>query len=223
LQTAGGTTLNEETHHDDRTDADDPPRDLEPTRRPGVVAAYFLIAAAVIGVDWLTKTLVVNALTGAEPVRVLGGLVYLDLTRNSGAAFSIARDYTWALTAIAASVVLFLVWLGRRVRSVPWAIALGLVLGGAAGNLGDRLFREPSSLADRLSGGLGSIFDEPGFAQGHVVDFISVFRPGAEVFPIFNAADSALVCGVILIVLLEFTGRSFSGSRPEPESEEGDE
>ncbi len=85
--------------------------------------------------------------------------------------------------------------MASRLRSVPWAVALGLVLGGALGNLGDRLFRAP------------------GFLVGHVVDFISVFGPDGEHFPIFNLADSALTCGVILAVLLELMGRRRDGGR----------
>jgi signal peptidase II len=97
-------------------------------------------------------------------------------------------------------VVVFLVFLSRRIVYPAWSVAIGLVLGGAAGNLIDRYFREPE------------------FARGHVVDFISVFAPRAEVFPIFNIADSALCCGVVLIVLLELTGRGFS-----PESRKSSE
>jgi hypothetical protein len=78
---------------------------------------------------------------------------------------------------------------------VPWAIALGLVLGGALGNLGDRLFRAPGPF------------------QGHVVDMISLFAPYGEQFAVFNIADSCLTVGVVLAVLLELTGRQRDGSR----------
>ena len=166
-----------------------------------MLAAY-LIAAFAIGLDQFTKTLAVNGLDRSDPERLFGGLVYLSLTRNPGAAFSIATDYTWILAIIAACVVVFLIYLARKIVYPSWAIAIGLVLGGAAGNLIDRVFREP------------------GMGLGHVVDFISVFQPFGRAFPIFNLADSALVCGVILIVLLELTGRGFSpaarrGAKPE--------
>ena len=92
-------------------------------------------------------------------------------------------------------VVGWIGWLARRLRSVPWAVALGLVLGGALGNLGDRLFRAP------------------GFLVGHVVDFVSVFSPDGHYFAIFNVADSALTCGVVLAILLEVTGRRRDGTR----------
>lgn len=162
--------------------------------------AALLIAAFAIGLDQWTKNLAEANLDPADPVRILGGLVYLDLTWNSGAAFSLGTDYTWIFTIIASAVVVFLIGLSTRIAYPVWAVAIGLVLGGAAGNLVDRYFREP------------------GFAHGHVVDFISVFKPDAQAFPIFNIADSALCCGVVLIVLLELTGRGFSPAsrRAEP-------
>jgi signal peptidase II len=91
---------------------------------------------------------------------------------------------------------------------VPWALALGLVLGGALGNLGDRLFRAPGPFL------------------GHVVDMISMFAPYGQRFAVFNVADSCLTVGVCLAVLLELTGRQRDGSRtrpsgtPEPSGEE---
>lgn len=198
--------------------AGNPERDDTPDRarkrRPGLMLVCYLIAAVAIGLDQLTKELILAAVDPAEPVRTLGGLVYLSLTFNSGAAFSMFTDYTWVLAIVATCVVVFLIFLARRLVYPAWAIAIGLVLGGAAGNLVDRYLRAPSNPGDPLDGN---------FAQGHVVDFISVFKPHGEVFAIFNIADSALVCGVILIVLLELTGRGFSPesrrSKSEPETE----
>lgn len=162
--------------------------------------AALLIAAFAIGLDQWTKNLAEANLDPSDPVRILGGLVYLDLTWNSGAAFSLGTGYTWIFTTIASAVVVFLIVLSSRIVYPVWSIAIGLVLGGAAGNLLDRYFREP------------------GFPNGHVVDFISVFKPDALAFPIFNLADSALCCGVVLIVLLELTGHGFS-----PESRKSDQ
>jgi signal peptidase II len=88
-----------------------------------------------------------------------------------------------------------IVWAARRLFSVGWAVALGLVLGGAVGNLVDRVFRDP------------------GFLRGGVVDFISVFAPGGEFFPIFNVADSAITCGGVLGAVLALRGIEFDGSR----------
>lgn len=154
-----------------------------------------VVAAVVLLADVITKHLALAALEDREPVRLLGGAVYLTVTRNSGAAFSLASDYTWVFPIIATAVVGWIGWLALRLRSRPWAVALGLVLGGALGNLVDRLFRAPGPFV------------------GHVVDMISVFNPRGEVFPVFNLADSALVCGVSLAVLLELTGRQRDGTR----------
>ena len=145
--------------------------------------------------DLVTKHLALGALEDREPVRLLGGAVYLSLIRNSGAAWSIGADYTWVFPLITLGVVGWIVWMALRLRSLPWAISLGLVLGGALGNFADRIFRAP------------------GWFVGHVVDMISVFAPYGRVFPVFNLADSALVCGVLLALLLELTGRQRDGSR----------
>ncbi len=161
------------------------------------------IALVVLTVDQLTKHLAVQQLDPREPVRILGGLVYLSLVRNSGAAFSLGSDYTFVFPVITLFVVGWIGWAALRLRSLPWAVALGLVLGGALGNLGDRLFRAP------------------GFMVGHVVDMISAFAPYGQRFAVFNVADSCLVVGVCLAVLLELTGRQRDGgrlpsSRPSP-------
>jgi signal peptidase II len=153
------------------------------------------VAVLVLAADLITKELVTNQLANHPPVRLLGGSVYLILTRNSGAAFSIGSGYTFIFPLIATAVVCWIGWLAVRLRSVAWAVALGLVAGGAAGNLGDRLFRAP------------------GFLLGHVVDFISVFADDGHVFPVFNVADSALTVGVVLAVTLELLGRRRDGSR----------
>ncbi|MEU5782194.1 signal peptidase II [Micromonospora lupini] len=165
------------------------------TPRPRAVAILAGVALVALVADLVTKHLALAALTDREPVRVLGGLVYFSLTRNSGAAWSIGADYTWVFPLITIGVVGWIVWMALRLRSLPWAISLGLVLGGALGNLMDRIFRAPSPF------------------HGHVVDMISVFGPYGEYFPVFNLADSSLVCGVLLAVLLELTGRQRDGRR----------
>lgn len=96
---------------------------------------------------------------------------------------------TIVFTVIAVTVVVVIARIARKLHSVPWAIALGLLLGGAFGNLTDRIFRAP------------------GFLQGHVVDFIAPTH-----FAVFNLADSAIVCGGILIVLLSFRGLDPDGT-----------
>nr|WP_277349657.1 signal peptidase II [Planosporangium thailandense] len=163
------------------------------SRRP--IAVLALASAVVLGIDLVTKQLAVSELAGREPVRLFGGAVYLDVIRNSGAAFSLGTGYTFVFPVIAMAVAAWIVWTARRLRSVPWAIALGLVLGGAVGNLVDRIFRAPGPMV------------------GHVVDMVSLFAPRGEVFAVFNAADSALCVGVALALLLELTGRRVDGTR----------
>lgn len=159
-----------------------------------MVGLLALIAAVVLVIDVVTKVLAVARLEGGAPVPVLGGAVYLQLVRNPGAAFSLATGYTWVLTVVAIAVVVVIVRVARKLRSAGWAVALGLVLGGALGNLGDRLFRAPGPL------------------QGHVVDMVSLFAPDGRVWPVFNAADSAIVCGGVLVALLALTGRELDGT-----------
>ena len=157
-----------------------------------------------MAIDQWTKHLSTENLEPGEPVRILGGLVHLSLLRNGGAAFSLGESFTWVFPLITLVVVGWIGWMALRLRSVPWAVALGLVLGGALGNLGDRLFRAP------------------GFMHGHVVDMISVFGPYAEYFAVFNIADSCLSVGVVLAVLLELTGRQRDGSRLAPSKKKND-
>ncbi|MFG2050102.1 signal peptidase II [Micromonospora sp. NPDC048935] len=165
------------------------------TRRSRAVAILAGVALVALLADLVTKHLALAALTDREPVRLLGGTVYLSLTRNSGAAWSIGADHTWIFPLITIGVVGWIVWMALRLRSLPWAICLGLVLGGALGNLVDRIFRAPAPF------------------HGHVVDMISLFDPYGQVWPVFNLADSSLVCGVLLAVLLELTGRQRDGGR----------
>jgi signal peptidase II len=149
----------------------------------------------VLAVDLATKLAAVAWLEDRTPVRLLGGAVYLVHARNTGAAFSLGEGYTIVLSLFAIGVVVYIVRAARRLRSLGWAIGLGLVLGGALGNLADRLFRAP------------------GFLRGGVVDFISLFDDAGRVWPVFNVADSCLVTGVCLLVLLVFRGVQADGTR----------
>jgi signal peptidase II len=153
------------------------------------------LALAVLALDVGTKLLVVATLSDREPLRLLGGALYLTEARNTGAAFSFAEGATVVFTLVAVAVVVVIVRSARRLFSTGWAVALGLVLGGAVGNLIDRVFRDP------------------GFLRGGVVDFISLFDPFGRVWPIFNVADSAIVCGGVLGALLAFRGIEFDGRR----------
>jgi signal peptidase II len=163
--------------------------------RPLALAVLGGAATFAVCADLVTKQLALTHLSSDRPARLLGGALYLTLTRNSGAAFSLAPRYTVIFPIITVVVVAGIAWLARRLRSVPWALAMGLILGGALGNLVDRVFRAPGPF------------------RGHVIDFLSVFDEAGRVWPIFNVADSALVCGVVLAIGLEVTGRGRDGRR----------
>ncbi|MHA6630169.1 signal peptidase II [Pseudonocardia sichuanensis] len=169
---------------------------VAPDRATGPkVMLLSLIAVTLLAADIVTKVVAVAQLEDRAPVELLGGLVYLQLVRNPGAAFSFATGYTWVLTLVACAVVVVIIRVARRLRSTGWAVALGMVLGGALGNLVDRFFRSPGPM------------------RGHVVDVVSVFAPDGRVFPVFNLADSAIVCGGALLVLLALLGRELDGTR----------
>jgi signal peptidase II len=148
------------------------------------VGVLVAVAAAVVAADVISKVIVVATLTENVPVRVVGSLLRLDYLRNPGAAFSLgAGGYTIVFTLIAAAVIVAIVRMARTLASSRWAIALGLLLGGALGNLTDRIFRGPGPL------------------RGWVVDFIQLPH-----WPVFNVADSAICCGGALMVLLTILG-----------------
>ena len=164
-------------------------------RRRSRARLLLALAAVVFALDLGTKLLVVATLSDREPVRLLGGALYLTEARNTGAAFSFAEGATVVFTLIAVVVAVVIVRTARRLYSTGWAVALGLVLGGALGNLVDRVFRDPGPL------------------RGGVVDFLSLFAPDGSVWPIFNVADSAIVCGGVLGAVLAFRGIEFDGGR----------
>jgi signal peptidase II len=149
------------------------------------------VAILVLAADILTKALVVSHLRVGDPVHVIGSILELNLLRNSGAAFSVGTGNTIVFTAIAVAVVIYILRTARKLHSAVWAVTLGLLLGGACGNLVDRIFRAP------------------GLFRGDVVDFIEVTR----YWPVFNLADSAIVCGGILTVLLALLGYHMDGTR----------
>jgi len=167
----------------------------QPPRRLGMLV---VIAVVVIALDLVTKIVMVSWLRDGERVPLVGDLVSFTLVRNPGAAFSLATGLTWVLTLVAVAVVIGIARFARRLRSPGWAVALGLVLGGALGNLVDRFFRGPGPL------------------QGHVVDFVSVGW-----FPVFNVADSAITVGGVLLVLLALLGRDLDGTRAGARTEDG--
>jgi signal peptidase II len=149
------------------------------------------VAAGVYGIDQGAKFLIDHNLDLGDTVQVLGEVLQLHYVSNSGAAFSLASGFTWILSVVAAGVVVFIIIFAPRIRSLAWATMFGLVLGGALGNLTDRLFREP------------------GFGTGHVVDFIQVYG-----FPaIFNGADIAIVASMGLFLILSLRGVGLDGTR----------
>lgn len=185
------------------TDESSGPGSPETTASRRRLRLLLAVAAVVLGLDIVTKVLAVRMLTPGQPVSIIGDTVTWTLVRNSGAAFSMATGYTWVLTLIATGVVVGIIWMGRRLVSPWWAIGLGMILGGATGNLVDRFLRAPGPL------------------RGHVVDFLSVGW-----WPVFNLADASVVCGAILLVALSMFGFDFDTSgrrRPDNEPAEPDE
>ncbi|WP_434588592.1 signal peptidase II [Streptomyces sp. A5-4] len=153
------------------------------------IVALFVVTLVAYLLDLGTKMLVVARLEHHEPIEVVGDLLRFEAIRNAGAAFGIGEAFTVIFTCIAAAVIVVIARLARKLYSMPWAIALGLLLGGALGNLTDRIFRSP------------------GVFEGAVVDFIAPAN-----FAVFNLADSAIVCGGILIVILSFRGLDPDGT-----------
>jgi signal peptidase II len=190
-----GTVADEDAFADPADPTD--PIDGAPHHPPRPKRVLLLALVALCGwvLDVLSKVFAVRQLENRPPVTVWDGVLYVQLVRNGGAAFALATGVTWLLTLIAVGVVVAIFKVAGRLRSAGWAVALGLVLAGALGNLTDRLFRAPGPLI------------------GRVVDFISVFAPDGEVWPVFNFADSAICIGGALLVVLALLGRELDGTR----------
>lgn len=149
---------------------------------------YGLGALALV-LDQVSKYAAEAFLKDGNVVQVLGSLLQLRLAYNDGAAFSLNFGGTWVLPTISSIAVLVLLWFGPKAKTKVWALISALVLGGAAGNWVDRVFKDP------------------GFYQGHVVDFLQIpFN-----FPIFNFADSFLVIGVCLAMVRTLKGDEIGG------------
>ncbi|WP_261398850.1 signal peptidase II [Streptomyces misionensis] len=160
------------------------------------IRVLWLVAAVAYALDLGSEVAVVAGLEGRDPVPVLGSWLELRVQRNPGAAFGMGSASTIVFTLIALAVVVVVVRVARRLTSTPWAIALGLLLGGAVGDLTDRLFRSPGGM------------------RGAVVDFVAV-----RDVSVMNLADWAISCGSVLIVVLSFRGhdrgtRALPGSGP---------
>lgn len=190
-------TTDDATDLPDEGPLTDPPADraggsvaVAPERRRRLLRALVGLTLGVLVVDQLTKVWAVAALVPRERVPLLGDLFGLQLVRNPGAALSIATGMTWVLTIVAVVVVVVVARTSRRIGSRGWAVALGLLLGGALGNLVDRLLREPGPL------------------RGHVVDFLAYGR-----LFVGNVADIAIVVAAVLVVVLTARGIHVDGTR----------
>jgi signal peptidase II len=181
MQAARGTSLS-----DDDT-RPGPSRHAGGSSRLRVLLAG--VALVAYGLDLLTKQLAVSRLADGD-VPLLGDWFVLHLTFNPGAAFSLGTDFTVALSCLAIAAVCVVLVVARRVGSLVWGLALGLLLGGVAGNLTDRLFRDPGPM------------------RGHVVDLFMVPN-----WPVFNVADICINLAAGLIVLQAVRGIAVDGTR----------
>jgi signal peptidase II len=148
------------------------------------------VATAVWLLDQASKLVIVHVMADRADLRLLGGLITITYTRNPGAAFSVGTGTTWAFTLVAVVVAVVIIRTSRRLGSKWWAVCLGGLLGGAVGNLTDRIFRAP------------------GIFRGHVVDFIHPSH-----FAVFNLADAAITCSAIGMILLSLLGVELDGRR----------
>ncbi len=153
-------------------------------------ATLIAIALTVFAADLATKLWVVRHFADGHTTALISGVLEIELTRNAGAAFGVATGATIVFTAVAAAVIAVIARALPRLRSFGWAVTLGLVLGGAIGNLGDRLFRSPGKF------------------RGRVIDWIYLHH-----WPVFNLADSAIVVGGVLAVLIASRGTRPDGTR----------
>jgi signal peptidase II len=144
----------------------------------------FAVAAAAYGLDRVTKLLARHSLAGRDPVQVIPGVLQLNYTLNSGGAFSLGTGQPWLFFGASVAIAAAIVVLAFRVSAVPSAVGLGLVLGGATGNLTDRLLHGPG-------------------VSGRVIDFIDF-----HVWPVFNLADASIVIGAGVLILAGLRRRS---------------
>jgi signal peptidase II len=143
------------------------------------------VSAVVVIADVVSKVIAVDRLSNRRPVHVIDGFLELTLTRNAGAAFSVGVGATVLLTVLAVVVAFIIVRSATKLRHLGWGIALGLVLGGALGNLVDRLARSPGPF------------------RGEVVDWIRLPH-----WPVFNIADASIVVGAVIAALVVLRDRS---------------
>ncbi len=183
MQAARGASLNP-------SDPTVPTQTRQRGFRPRLTGLFAIVALAAYALDLGTKVLAVDLLTGRDDVPVLGSFLTLHLTRNPGAAFSTGSGYTRVLSVVAVLAVCVVLYLSRRIGHAGWAVALGLLLAGVAGNLTDRVFRSPGPF------------------RGHVIDFLMLPH-----WPVFNVADICIDVAAGLILVLAFRGIRIDGTR----------
>jgi signal peptidase II len=151
---------------------------------------FALVALGAYAVDVGAKIWAVHRLSRGD-IEVLGDWFVLHLVRNPGAAFSTGTEFTVLLSLVAIGAAVTVLWFARRIGTSLWAVALGLLLAGIAGNLTDRVFRDPGPL------------------RGHVVDLFMVPH-----WPVFNVADMCIDVAAGLILLQAFRNVRLDGTRP---------
>jgi signal peptidase II len=156
----------------------------KPLALPRLAVAMFSVTAAVVLLDQIAKAVVLANLQPGRYYDALGSVLRWYLVRNDSAAFSLGGGITWAFTLFSSAAAVAVIVLSRKIETRSWALLAGGLLGGILGNLIDRVSREP------------------GFPNGHVIDFISIpFN-----FPIFNLADSAIVIVATITVIRVMRG-----------------
>jgi len=165
----------------------------------GPIRILVAAAACVWALDQATKALAVATLDPARSITLVPHVFWLTLTRNSGAAFSAGAEMTVMLSLIAIIVVVTVIRMARRLQDRGWALGLGLLLGGALGNLTDRMLRAPSPF------------------RGEVVDFLHLTH-----WPVFNVADIGLTAAAVVILHRGFTGATMDGGT-DGGADDGDE
>ncbi|MGH3470971.1 MAG: signal peptidase II [Nocardioidaceae bacterium] len=176
MQTTAGTSLT------DHTDGASP----APRRK---IVLWGAVAVVAYAADQASKWWATHHLTEGVPHQLIGSWLQLRLTHNAGAAFSVGTGYTALLSIVALTVIAVCLRMARRLGSTGWAIALGLLVGGALGNVTDRLLRPPGPF------------------RGWVVDFLQLPH-----WPVFNLADSAITVAALMFIILSLRGVRLDGS-----------
>ncbi len=180
MQAGRGTSLNPPP----------PPAPEVAPQRPRRLLTFAAVTVVVLGCDLASKVWAVASLQGESPITLIPGVLDLTFLRNPGAAFGMGTGYTAVLSTVAAGIVVAVASMAHKVRDRTWAVALGLLLAGAIGNLVDRIFRQP------------------GFMRGHVVDFLELPN-----WPVFNIADVAISAAALLVVVQSLRGVTLDGTR----------